>query len=66
MKFKPLCFYHKPAMDRKARTANSTFAIGGASCSATSFVVVESFVLPINISGKKPAHRNSANRYSQW
>ncbi len=42
--------------------ANSTFAIGGVSCSADNFVVAESFVLRINISGKNPAHRKSANR----
>jgi len=46
-------------------TANSTFAIGGVSCSADSFVVAESSVLRINISGKNPAHRKSANRYLQ-
>jgi len=45
---------------------NSTFAIGGASCSADSFVVAESFVLRINISGKNPAHRKSAKRYSTF
>ena len=44
---------------------NSTFAIGGVSCFADSFVVAESFVLRINISGKNPAHRKSANRYKQ-
>ena len=44
---------------------NSTFAIGGVSCSADSLVVAESFVLRINISGKNPAHRKSANRYRQ-
>jgi len=43
---------------------NSTFAIGGVSCSADSFVVAESFVLRINICGKKPAHRKSAKRYA--
>jgi len=47
------CRKNKPA-------ANSTFAIGGVSCSADSFVVAESFVLRINICGKKPAHRKSA------
>ena len=53
-------------MDRKEqRTANSTFAIGGVSCSADSFVVAESFVLRINICGKNPAHRKSANRYER-
>ena len=42
--------------------ANSTFATGGVSCSAESFVEAESFVLRINISGKNPAHRKSAKR----
>jgi hypothetical protein len=42
--------------------ANSTFAIGGVSCSADSLVVSESLVLRINISGKNPAHRKSAKR----
>ena len=49
----------------KTTTANSTFAIGGVSCSADSLVVAESFVLRINISGKNPAHRKSAKRYQQ-
>ena len=44
-------------------TANSTFAIGGVSCSADSLVVAESFVLRIKFSGKNPAHRKSANRW---
>jgi len=50
--------------DRRA-TANSTFAIGGVSCSAENLVVAESFVLRINIGGKKPAHRKSAKRWLQ-
>ena len=41
---------------------NSTFAIGGVSCTADSFVVAESLVLRINICAKKPAHRKSAKR----
>jgi hypothetical protein len=45
---------------------NSTFAIGGVSCSADSFVVAESFVLRINICAENPAHRKSAKRYSQF
>jgi len=49
----------------KAHTHNSTFAIGGVSYSADSFVVAESFVLRINICGKNPAHRKSAKRYPQ-
>ena len=41
---------------------NSTFAIGGVSCSVDSLVVAESFVLRIKFSGKNPAHRKSAKR----
>ncbi len=44
---------------------NSTFAIGGVSCSVDSLVQAESFVLRINFSGKNPAHRKSAKRYAQ-
>ncbi|MBK6544381.1 MAG: hypothetical protein IPG12_03775 [Saprospiraceae bacterium] len=44
---------------------NSTFAIGGVSCSADSLVVAESSVLRIKFSGKKPAHRKSAKRYAK-
>jgi len=47
---------------RIARTHNSTFAIGGVSFSADSFVVKGSIELRINICGKKPAHRKSAKR----
>jgi hypothetical protein len=47
----------------KKTAYNSTFAIGGVSCPADSFVVAESFVLRINICAEKPAHRKSANRY---
>ena len=49
----------------KSPAGNSTFAIGGVSCSADSFVVAESFVLRIKFSGKNPAHRKSAKRYRQ-
>ena len=48
-------------MERKTGY-NSTFAIGGVSCSADSLVVAESFVLRIKFSGKNPAHRKSAKR----
>jgi hypothetical protein len=41
---------------------NSTFAIGGVSCSTDSFVVTESSVLRMNICAEKPAHRKSAKR----
>jgi hypothetical protein len=39
---------------------NSTFGIGGVSCSADSFVVIENSVLRLNICGEKPANRKSA------
>jgi hypothetical protein len=53
-------------MDNNSKAAaNSTFAIGGVSCSADSFVVNERAVLRINICGEKPAHRKSAKRYWQ-
>ncbi|TAH15448.1 MAG: hypothetical protein EAZ14_01930 [Runella slithyformis] len=45
---------------------NSTFAIGGVSCSADSFVVAESSVLRINICAEKPAHRKSAKRQPDY
>ena len=47
----------------RTTTYNSTFAIGGVSCSADSLVVAEIFVPRINISGKNPAYRKSAKRY---
>jgi len=50
-------------MTREGRTHNSTFAIGGVSCSADSLVVAESFVLRINICAENPAHRKSVNRW---
>jgi hypothetical protein len=56
--------HDRPLTERRAAT-NSTFAIGGVSCSADSLVVAESFVLRINISGKNPAHRKSAKRFIQ-
>ena len=48
--------------DRRRAAYNSTFAIGGVSCSADSFVVAESSLLRINICAKNPAHRKSAKR----
>jgi hypothetical protein len=49
---------------KEKRPHNSTFAIGGVSCSADSLVVAESFVLRIKFSGKNPANRQSAKRYA--
>ena len=45
---------------------NSTFAIGGVSCSADSLVVAESSLLRTNFCAEKPAHRQSAKRYGQF
>lgn len=53
-----------PRTDSRA-AGNSTFAIGGVSCSADSFVVAESSVLRMNICAETPAHRKSAKRYAQ-
>ncbi|NGZ45464.1 hypothetical protein EWU23_13345 [Cytophagaceae bacterium 50C-KIRBA] len=50
--------------DRRA-AGSSTFAIGGVSCLPDSFVVADSSVLRINISGKNLAHRIAANRYTK-
>jgi hypothetical protein len=47
----------------EGRPANSTFSIGGVSCSADCFVVAESFVLRMNICAEKLTHRKSAKRY---
>ena len=44
---------------------NSTFAIGGVSCSADSLVVAESSLLRTNFCAEKPAHRQSAKRWQQ-
>jgi hypothetical protein len=49
-------------VDRKARTANSTLAIGGVSSPLDSLVVAESSVLRIYFCAEKPAHRQSAKR----
>jgi len=52
-------------IDERKAAHNSTFAIGGVSCSADSFEVAKSSVLRINFCGEKPAHRKSAKRYLQ-
>ncbi len=49
----------------RTSAGNSTFAIGGVSCSIDSIVVAKRFVLHIKIIGKKPAHCKSAKRYSR-
>lgn len=50
----------------KRKTAyNSTLAIGGVSSPLDSFVVTESSVLRTNFCAENPAHRQSANRYTQ-
>lgn len=49
-------------MENRSTAHNSTFAIGGVTCSADSFVVAGSSLLRINICGEKPAHRQAAGR----
>jgi len=51
-------------MTRKA-AANSTFTIGGVSCSEDCFIVTESSVLRINICGKNRHLRQARKRYLQ-
>ncbi len=48
---------------KRMAAGNSTFAIGGVSCSADSLVQGGSSVLRNNICAEKPAHRKSAKRY---
>ena len=45
---------------KRTTGGNSTFAIGGVSCSADSLEVAKCFVFRIKIIGKNPAHRKSA------
>jgi hypothetical protein len=52
-------------VDRIKAAYNSTFAIVGVSNSADGFVVEGSFVLRMNICGKKSAHRQAQKRYLQ-
>jgi hypothetical protein len=49
-------------MKRRA-APNSTYPKGGVSYSKDSFVVIETFVLLIDICGESPALRVAANRY---
>ena len=44
--------------EKEGRRHNSTFAIGGVSCSTDSLVVAESFVLRIKFSSKNPPIAN--------
>ena len=52
--------------DRETPAGNSTYPEGGVSCTADSFVGIESSVLRMKFSGKNPALRVAAKRYSQW
>jgi hypothetical protein len=49
-------------LDRRKTPYNSTYPKGGVSCSKDSFVVIETFVLLINICGELPALRVAAKR----
>jgi hypothetical protein len=51
--------------DRQGTPAyNSTYPKGGVSCSKDRFVIIETFVLLINICGESPALRVAAKRYA--
>ncbi len=52
-------------MMQNENSHNSTFAIGGVSCSAGCFLVTESSVLRINICSEKPAHGEADTHYWQ-
>ncbi len=47
-------------------TANSTFAIGGVTCSAETFVQGGSSVLRMNFIAKTSRHRKPPKRYKQF
>jgi hypothetical protein len=51
--------------DRRKTAYNSTLAIGGVPSPLDSFDVAESSVVRTNFCAEKPAHRQSATRYSQ-
>lgn len=55
----------KHSDNRRSPAYNSTLAIGGVPSPLDSFVVTESSVLRTNFCAKKPAHRQSANRWQQ-
>jgi hypothetical protein len=50
---------------KESTAGNSTFAIGGVSCSKDSFVVNQTLVFQIKFCGKNPAFRVAAKRYRQ-
>ncbi len=50
---------------KKQRRHNSIYPKGGVSCSKDSFVVNQTLVFQIKFSGKSPALRVGANRFSR-
>ena len=52
-------------MTTKTPAHNSTYPIGGGSCSADTFVVNQSLVLRMNICGENRHLRQARNRYTQ-
>ena len=49
-------------MQKEQRPANSTYPKGGVLCFQDRFVIIETFVLLINICGESPALRVAAKR----
>jgi hypothetical protein len=52
-------------ISKQSPAVNSTFAVGGVSCSADNFVVNEKLVFQTNFFGKSPALRVGAERQAQ-
>lgn len=52
-------------LKQEGRTANKVLAIGGLNGFVSTEVQNSTFVLPINICAKNPAHRQYPNRYRQ-
>ena len=52
--------------DERKTPYNSTFAIGGVSCSKDNFVVKQTLVFQIKFCGKSPALRVAAKRYPSF
>jgi hypothetical protein len=53
-------------MKYRTTTHNSTFAIGGDSCSKDRFMVNQTLVFQIKICGKSPAFRVAAKYYRSY
>lgn len=53
-------------LKQEGRTANKVLAIGGLNGFVSTEVQNSTFVLPINICAKNPAHRQYPNRWQKY